>query len=79
LGSWAQKGPFPVPGTPGATGFYINPSRRGPAVPGGGWLGGPPGEPLRGLPGSPSGTPSRDPVPGDPPPGTAGPRREGLM
>jgi len=57
-----------IPGIwrPARGGFYINPSRRGPAVPGGGWLGSSPGrgcprapgEPRRGLPGTPG--------PGDP-------------
>jgi len=28
-------GPWGTPGTPGREGFYINPSRRGPAVPAG--------------------------------------------
>jgi len=66
-----------IPGIwrPARGGFYINPSRRGPAVPGGGWLGSPPregcprapGKLRRGLPGTPG--------PGDPPrfPGVPGP------
>jgi len=45
LGPW--RGPGPVPGE----GFYINPSRRGPAVPGGGS----PGATLRRRGGSPKG------------------------
>jgi len=72
---------FPDPGDPGR-GFYINPSRRGPAVPGGGKKRGfrdpPGGEGLLGLRGR-SQTVLRDPRSPDPPRGTAGPRREGLM
>jgi len=49
-GVWGPSGdpgtPGPRSGTPARGGFYINPSRRGPAVPGGVWEG-PPG------PGSP--------------------------
>jgi len=71
---------FGVFGTPGR-GFYINPSRRGPAVPGEGkkggfrpsWAGG-----WKRASGRPSGAP-RDPGTPGPLAGTAGPRREGLM
>jgi len=71
----AKKSGFGDPWETPRGGFYINPSRRGPAVPGRGWLAqGPPG-PLPGLPGRPL----RDLGPRDPSPGTAGPRREGLM
>jgi len=59
---------------PPRTGFYINPSRRGP-VPGRGGSGSPPGPGVRE---EPSGAP-RGPFFNPPPnPGT-GPRREGLM
>jgi len=89
LGSWdpapgAPEGPGrPRTRSPGFRdhargGFYINPSRRGPAVPGavpGTW--GP-----QGVQKGPLGGPGRQtpvPGPGNPSPGTAGPRREGLM
>jgi len=56
-----KKSRFRDPRDPARTGFYINPSRRPPAVPGGGWLaGGPSGTPPGALR-----DPVRDPVPGD--------------
>jgi len=62
---WGLK--FRAPGVPGR-GFYINPSRRGPAVPGG-WRKGriwtsPAGRGILGLPEAPEGPP------GTPDPGT---------
>jgi len=71
----AKKSGFGDPRETPRGGFYINPSRRGPAVLPDGVAGqGPPGGPFWTSPGAPPGTPSRGP-----PPGTAGPRREGLM
>jgi len=35
LAFWGDLGPLGVPGASPREGFYINPSRRGPAVPGG--------------------------------------------
>jgi len=59
---------FPVPGVPGR-GFYINPSRRGPAVPRDGGKGpdlaSPAGRGILGLPEAPEGPPGT-PDPGDP-------------
>jgi len=67
-GFWALGGPWETPREPG---FYINPSRRGPAVPAGG-----PGD--RGPTPVPEGQ-GEAPIgaPGDPPPGEAQPPSSG--
>jgi len=72
-GSGPQRGP----GTRPRTGFYINPSRRGPAVSRRGSRDRGPGGPKKGLPGSPWATPSQGGVQTTPrgPGGGGEPRR----